>query len=312
MTNRHWCISGQAPSSLSGKGEVHMYMGFQNSLDGLSLVAWWSSLTVCLLLLSSHSCSPTLRHLANILPTLKSLSLSPLLGKPNLKTTCIGDGNLMLHLSEVLLSSGSSEAFLWNCVNREKSRTLSRASYAEGRWKNMRHNRTRSVYNQYLGQKHYWVTWLHSGLLDVKATWQPWEKGSNWTGFYCHKHKCLLACPCGLLLLTWHSYRSLRFRKRPQEDNSIGIWHLKLSRTAINKHAGESSSNELTFWYGSFGYKKETQEKLPERNVPWLHWLSAISLASEMEKHAESQWFIWPLAHSCAYLLHTALYHLLN
>lgn len=107
----------QAPSPLGGKGKVHIYMGFQRPLAGLSSVAWWYSLTVCLLFLSSCSYSPTLRHLDNILPTLKSLSLSLLLEKPNLKTTCIGDDNLMLHLIEVLLSPGSSKAFLWNCVS---------------------------------------------------------------------------------------------------------------------------------------------------------------------------------------------------
>lgn len=99
------------------KGKVRIYTGFQRSLVGLSSVTWWYSLTGCLLFPCSLSYSPTVRHLANVLLTLTSLSLSLLLGKPDLKTACIADDNLMLRLPEVLLSSGFSKAFLWNCVS---------------------------------------------------------------------------------------------------------------------------------------------------------------------------------------------------
>lgn len=80
-----------------GKDKVHIYTAFQRSLVGLSTVTWWYSLTGGLLFPCSLSYAPTVRPLANILLTLTSLSLSLLLGKPDLKTACTADDNLMLH-----------------------------------------------------------------------------------------------------------------------------------------------------------------------------------------------------------------------
>ena len=148
------------------KSKVHIYMGFQSSLIGLSSVTWWYSLTGCLLFPCSLFYSPILRHPVNQYTTYPHIFVpQSVSGKTQLEDD--------YHQDFPRLSSET----VYQCKQRKKPELWAEQVMLSGDGK-IWDNRIRGVYNQYLGWK-YWFTWLHSHFLEVRDTWQSWEKGSN-------------------------------------------------------------------------------------------------------------------------------------